>query len=102
VAFLLLPAWGLFFLPQTLPCILFCYFRLVVVSAARMFTARKKIVKEKGAEPDEFEETVAQVCHLIWKTSMARLQQQRSSAPARPLLLLVAAAAAHISYHQHP
>jgi hypothetical protein len=28
-----------------------------------MFTARKKIVKEKGAEPDEFEETVAQVCH---------------------------------------
>jgi len=25
-----------------------------------MFTARKKIVKEKGAEPDEFEETVAQ------------------------------------------
>lgn len=27
-----------------------------------MFTARKKIVKEKGAEPDEFEESVAQVC----------------------------------------
>ena len=26
-----------------------------------MFTARKKIVKEKGAEPDEFEESVAQV-----------------------------------------
>jgi len=25
-----------------------------------MFTARKKIVKEKGAEPDEFEESVAQ------------------------------------------
>lgn len=26
-----------------------------------MFTARKKIVKEKGAEPDAFEESVAQV-----------------------------------------
>lgn len=28
---------------------------------ATMFTARKKIVKEKGAEPDAFEESVAQV-----------------------------------------
>jgi hypothetical protein len=28
---------------------------------ARMFTARKKIAKEKGAEPDDFEESVAQV-----------------------------------------
>jgi hypothetical protein len=26
-----------------------------------MFTARKKIVKEKGADPDAFEESVAQV-----------------------------------------
>jgi hypothetical protein len=26
-----------------------------------MFTARKKIVKEKGVEPDAFEESVAQV-----------------------------------------
>lgn len=26
-----------------------------------MFTARKKIAKEKGAEPDDFEESVAQV-----------------------------------------
>ena len=26
-----------------------------------MFTARKKIAKEKGAEPDVFEESVAQV-----------------------------------------
>lgn len=26
-----------------------------------MFTARKKIVKEKGQQPDEFEESVAQV-----------------------------------------
>lgn len=40
-----------------------------------MFTARKKIIKEKGAEPDDFEETVAQVrfqgkgdSHLsLWK-----------------------------------
>jgi len=36
--------------------------RLLVVGAARMFTARKKIVKEKGTEPDDFEESVAQVC----------------------------------------
>lgn len=43
-----------------------------------MFTARKKIVKEKGAEPDEFEETVAQVCHSCWQASMAGLQQQRA------------------------
>lgn len=43
--------------------------RLLVVSAARMLAARKKIVKEKGAEPDEFEETVAQVCHAIFHTS---------------------------------
>ena len=27
-----------------------------------MFSARKKIAKEKGAEPDEFEDSVAQVC----------------------------------------
>jgi len=26
-----------------------------------MFTARKKIAKDKGVEPDEFEESVAQV-----------------------------------------
>ena len=26
-----------------------------------MFSARKKIAKEKGAEPDEFEDSVAQV-----------------------------------------
>lgn len=38
-----------------------------------MFTARKKIVKEKGAEPDEFEETVAQVCHSPFVECMARL-----------------------------
>jgi len=35
-----------------------------------MFTARKKIVKEKGAEPDDFEETVAQVCHCFKDTCM--------------------------------
>jgi hypothetical protein len=38
-----------------------------------MFTARKKIVKEKGAEPDDFEETVAQVCHSFILVSMAPL-----------------------------
>ena len=31
------------------------------LSGCRMFTARKKIQKEKGAEPDPFEESVAQV-----------------------------------------
>lgn len=30
-------------------------------TVAKMFTARKKIVKEKGHEPTEFEEQVAQV-----------------------------------------
>lgn len=29
--------------------------------AGNMFTARKKIVKERGVEPDELEEQVAQV-----------------------------------------
>jgi hypothetical protein len=32
-----------------------------VVSCDKMFTARKKIVKERGVEPDELEEQVAQV-----------------------------------------
>ena len=32
-----------------------------VLAAFSMFTARKKIAKEKGAEPDHFEESVAQV-----------------------------------------
>ena len=31
------------------------------IFSANMFTARKKIAKEKGAEPDDFEESVAQV-----------------------------------------
>ena len=30
-----------------------------------MFSARKKIAKEKGADPDSFEESVAQVEHLL-------------------------------------
>ncbi len=35
---------------------------------AAMFTARKKIVKEKGAEPDEFEDQVAQASQAaVWK-----------------------------------
>ncbi len=33
-----------------------------VARSAAMFTARRKIQKEKGQEPDEFEESVAQVC----------------------------------------
>lgn len=40
--------------PATGMCIL-CRVRAI------MFTARKKIAKEKGAEPDVFEESVAQV-----------------------------------------
>ena len=39
-----------------------------------MFTARKKIAKEKGAEPDAFEESVAQVPPLA---SLLPSQQQR-------------------------
>jgi hypothetical protein len=35
-----------------------------VARSAAMFTARRKIQKEKGQEPDEFEESVAQVCLL--------------------------------------
>lgn len=31
---------------------------------ADMFSARKKISKEKGADPDTFEESVAQVCEI--------------------------------------
>ena len=30
-----------------------------------MFSARKKIAKEKGADPDTFEESVAQVIHHL-------------------------------------
>ena len=42
------------------------------------FTARKKIVKERGAEPDDLEEQVAQVRamkekQLAWKCSEFRL-----------------------------
>lgn len=39
--------------------------RHLAAEAARMFTARKKIVKEKGAEPDDFEESVAQVGQIV-------------------------------------
>merc|ERR1712063_102206 len=35
------------------------------LSVAIMFTARKKIVKEKGAEPDAFEESVAQALFAL-------------------------------------
>ena len=43
-----------------------------------MFSARKKIAKEKGAEPDEFEESVAQVCscHTISQSSRVKLATQ--------------------------
>ena len=39
-----------------------------------MFTARKKIVKEKNAEPDVFEESVAQVCSRTVAPAPALLQ----------------------------
>ncbi len=45
-----------------------------------MFTARKKIAKEKGQEPDSFEEQVAQV--LLTATDPIR------PAASRTLLLL--------------
>ena len=38
----------------------FCFGR-----AAKMFTALKKIHKEKGADPSEFEESVAQVSYAF-------------------------------------
>jgi hypothetical protein len=38
-----------------------CCAQVLLSSSNKMFTARKKIVKEKGAEPDSFEESVAQV-----------------------------------------
>jgi hypothetical protein len=48
-----------------------------------MFTARKKIVKEKGAEPDDFEESVAQVraerCY-----NMLSLQERASRRSCHP------------------
>ena len=35
-----------------------------------MFTARKKIQKEKGLEPTEFEDGVAQVFHCLDPSSL--------------------------------
>jgi hypothetical protein len=40
---------------------------LPVARSAAMFTARRKIQKEKGQEPDEFEESVAQVCFCCFE-----------------------------------
>ena len=37
-----------------------------------MFTARKKIAKEKGQEPDSFEESVAQVLFGFAAQSMSQ------------------------------
>jgi hypothetical protein len=67
-----------------------------------MFTARKKIVKEKGAEPDDFEETVAQVRGAGGCRGWAGSRQQQGGAraapaphvPLPPLLLPVWSAAA--------
>jgi hypothetical protein len=42
-----------------------------VARSAAMFTARRKIQKEKGQEPDEFEESVAQVCLLCRSRNFA-------------------------------
>lgn len=39
-----------------------------------MFTARKKISKDKGQEPDSFEETVAQVLNVLRHLCAASLQ----------------------------
>jgi hypothetical protein len=49
-----------------------------------MFTARKKIVKEKGAEPDSFEESVAQV-----RLQYPPAQQRLSSSPSHSQSLLL-------------
>jgi len=53
-------------------------------AGSKMFTARKKIVKEKGAEPDEFEEGIDQV----WSGKLLQTRSDRT----------VAAAAAHRSH----
>ncbi len=46
---------------------------------ASMFTARKKIAKEKGAEPDAFEESVAQVPPFARRDADAPYALSRSS-----------------------
>lgn len=46
-----------------------------------MFTARKKIQKEKNAEPSEFEESVAQARPLRW-IAACLLRLLRCSAPS--------------------
>jgi hypothetical protein len=49
------------------------------------FTARKKIVKERGAEPDAFEQSVAQVRE---HREESRWRARRPRRPPRPCLLL--------------
>lgn len=51
-----------------------------------MFTARKKIAKEKGQEPDSFEEQVAQV--LLTATVQIRPTASRSLLLLGQLVLL--------------
>ena len=41
-----------------------CNLLLLLSRSVKMFTTRKKIQKDKDAEPTEFEETVAQVSSL--------------------------------------
>ena len=52
-----------------------CPVQRAAAGRAAMFTARKKIQKEKNAEPTDFEESVAQVRRLVcrWLAMAARL-----------------------------
>ncbi len=60
-----------------------------------MFTARRKIQKEKGQEPDEFEESVAQVCLLRRPRNFASAGDWRSV----DVETIVSPIAAHFAGH---
>ena len=55
-----------------------------------MFSARKKIAKEKGADPDSFEESVAQVFSTLYQyvpgiKDLVRLGDERGAKKNRCL-----------------
>jgi hypothetical protein len=62
-----------------------------------MFTARRKIQKEKGQEPDEFEESVAQVCLLHGPRNFASAGDWRSVDGETTVSPIAAPFAIHLS-----
>ena len=48
------------------PEVLFVFYFLCLLRSVKMFTSRKKIHKDKDAEPTEFEEAVAQVSYIAF------------------------------------